>query len=130
MDARTRSKGLQRAVERAVHGVDGVNTLDFAIWASSDHPLYSTDPAGFIKCLDKVAVVMVNCPMLARRLRHSPDVNPFPAYCCALFFALCALFPRPALSFQQLPHSFSKAPGVAYPFEKSSAAPKRKNASL
>src|SRR5260370_38440771 len=107
--------GLQRAVESSVDGVYGVNTLDFSIWASYDHPLYSTHPAGFIKCRDKVAVVMVNCPMLARRLRHSPDVNPFPAYCCALFFGLCALFPRPALSFQQLAHSSCKTPGWHIP---------------
>src|SRR6266849_1299525 len=43
---------------------------------------YSADLAGFIKCLDKVAVVMVNSPMLARRLHHSPRRKPFP--CIAL----------------------------------------------
>src|SRR6266849_647679 len=61
---------------------------------------YSADLAGFIKCLDKVAVVMVNSPMLARRLHHSPRRKPFP--CIALrtldlsLRSFCA--PRPFFS--------------------------------
>src|SRR6266849_5040185 len=43
---------------------------------------YSSDPAGFIKYLDKVATVVVISPMLARRLHHSPRRKSFP--CIAL----------------------------------------------
>jgi hypothetical protein len=48
----------------------------------SHHALYSVDLAGFIKYVDKIAAVVVNSPMLARRLHHSPRRNSFP--CIAL----------------------------------------------
>src|SRR6266851_3969882 len=57
-------------------------------------------------------------------------LSPLVPSACALLISLCALFPTPVLCFQQLPHSFRKTPGVAYPFRNSSVAPKRKNASL
>src|SRR6266852_5412615 len=47
-----------------------------------------------------------------------------------LSFSLCALFRAPTVCLQQLRDSFRKTPGVAYSFGNSSAAPKRKNASL
>src|SRR5260370_7325559 len=61
---------------------------------------YSADLAGFIKCLDKVAVVMVNSPMLARRLHHSPRRKPFP---CIAWRTL----DLSSLSFFSPPPSFS-----------------------
>src|SRR5713101_305642 len=57
-------------------------------------------------------------------------LSPLVPSACALLISLCALFPTPVLCFQQLPHSFRKTPGVAYPFRNSSVALKRKNASL
>jgi hypothetical protein len=73
---------------------------------------YSADLAGFIKCLDKVVAVVVNSPMLARRLHHSPQRNSFP---CILLPPLCAPFPSAALSFQSLAASFRKTPGWGVP---------------
>jgi len=70
---------------------------------------YSIDFACFIKCLDKVAVVLVNSPMLARRLDHPPRRKSFPYI---LLQPLCALFSSAALSFQSLAASFRKTPGV------------------
>jgi len=69
----------------------------------------SIDFACFIKCLDKVAVVLVNSPMLARRLDHPPRRKSFPYI---LLQPLCALFSSAALSFQSLAASFRKTPGV------------------
>src|SRR6266851_9281801 len=60
----------------------------------------------------------------------SLPLSPLFPSACALLNSLAALFPTPVLCFQQLPHSFRKTPGVAYPFGNSSVAPKRKNASL
>src|SRR5712692_399143 len=61
---------------------------------------YSADLAGFIKCLDKVAVVMVNSPMLARRLHHSPRRKPFPCILLRTLFRSLRSFsaPRPFFS--------------------------------
>src|SRR5713226_1956921 len=78
----------------------------------SHHALYSTDLAGFIKCLDKVAAAMVNSPMLARRLPHSPRRNSFP---CILLPPLGSLFSHPSLYFQSLAASYCKTPGVGVP---------------
>ena len=39
--------------------------------------LYSADLAAFIKCVDKISIVLVNFAMLARRLPHSPRHKPF-----------------------------------------------------
>src|SRR5260370_40427103 len=50
---------------------------------------YSSDLASFIKCLDKVAVVLVHSPMLARRPAQTPHRKSFP---CILLEPLCALF--------------------------------------
>src|SRR6266446_1675754 len=60
---------------------------------------YSIDFACFKKYLDRVAVVMVNSPMLARHLDHPPRRKSFP---CILLQPLCALFSSAALSFQSL----------------------------
>src|SRR6266404_3054081 len=73
---------------------------------------YSIDFACFKKCLDKVAIVMVNSPMLARHLDHPPRRKSFP---CILLQPLCALFSSAALSFQSLAASFRKTPGVGVP---------------
>src|SRR5712692_2528378 len=72
------------------------------------------------------------CYLEPTSLTASPrlPLSPLLPSACALFFALCALFPTPVLCFQQLPHSFCKTPGVAYPFGTWSLAPKRKNASF
>src|SRR6266478_4089158 len=72
---------------------------------------YSIDFACFRKCLDRVAVVMVNSPMLARHLDHPPRSKSFP---CILLQPLCALFSSAALSFQSLAASFPKTPGWGY----------------
>src|SRR6266481_1279603 len=69
---------------------------------------YSIDFACFKKYLDRVAVVMVNSPMLARHLDHPPRSKSFP---CILLQPLCALFSSAALSFQSLAASFRKTPG-------------------
>src|SRR5712692_10627603 len=42
-------------------------------------------------------------------------LSPLLPSACALLNSLAALFPTPVLCFQQLPHSFPKTPGVAYP---------------
>src|SRR6266478_7673262 len=60
---------------------------------------YSSDPAGFIKYLDTVAVVVVNSPILARRPPLTSRRKSFP---CILFQPLCALFSHPSLYFQVL----------------------------
>src|SRR6266446_1654128 len=73
---------------------------------------YSIDFACFKKYLDRVAVVMVNSPMLARHLDHPPRRKSFP---CILLQPLCALFSSAALSFQSLAASFPKTPGVGVP---------------
>src|SRR6266446_7625168 len=73
---------------------------------------YSIDFACFKKYLDRVAVVMVNSPMLARHLDHPPRSKSFP---CILLQPLCALFSSAALSFQSLAASFAKTPGVGVP---------------
>ena len=78
----------------------------------SPDALYSTELAGFIKCLDKVATVVVNSPMLARCLHLSPRRNSFP---CILLPPLCARFSRSSLYFQSLTASFRKTPGVGVP---------------
>src|SRR5229473_2906136 len=72
---------------------------------------YSIDFACFKKCLDKVAVVLVHFPMLARRSPYSPRRKPFP---CIRLEPLCALFSSAALSFQSLAASFPKTPGWGY----------------
>src|SRR6266478_2566313 len=72
---------------------------------------YSIDFACFKKYLDRVAVVMVNSPMLARHLDHPPRSKSFP---CILSQPLCALFSSAALSFQSLAASFRKTPGWGY----------------
>src|SRR6267143_867330 len=72
---------------------------------------YSIDFACFKKYLDRVAVVMVNSPMLARHLDHPPRRKSFP---CILLQPLCALFSSAALSFQSLAASFPKTPGWGY----------------
>src|SRR6266849_1747842 len=51
---------------------------------------YSIDFACFKKCLDKVAVVLVHSPMLARRLDHPPRRKSFP---CILLQPLCGSLP-------------------------------------
>src|SRR5712664_1382018 len=73
---------------------------------------YSIDFACFKKYLDRVAVVMVNSPMLARHLDHPPRSKSFP---CILLQPLCALFSSAALSFQSLAASFPKTPGAGVP---------------
>jgi hypothetical protein len=84
--------------------------------------LYSAALAGFIKYLDKVAILVVNTPMLARfpaqLLRHSPRRNSFP---CISLPPLSCPEPRRAhsqksqtLCNQANPVSFCKTPGVGY----------------
>src|SRR6266851_7650509 len=73
---------------------------------------YFIDLTGFIKCLDKVPAAVVNSPMLARRLHHSPRRNSFP---CILLPPLGSLFSPPSLYFQSLAASFCKTPGVGVP---------------
>src|SRR5712692_595476 len=60
---------------------------------------YSSDPAGFIKYLDKVAVVVVNSPMLARCPPLTSRSKSFP---CIVLQPLGALFSSAALYFQSL----------------------------
>ncbi len=88
----------------------------FVFLSSADVPKrevpYSIDFACFKKYLDRVAVVMVNSPMLARHLDHPPRRKSFP---CILLQPLCALFSSAALSFQSLAASFRKTPGVGVP---------------
>ncbi len=88
----------------------------FVFLSSADVPKrevpYSIDFACFKKYLDRVAVVMVNSPMLARHLDHPPRSKSFP---CILLQPLCALFSSAALSFQSLAASFAKTPGVGVP---------------
>ena len=87
----------------------------FVFLSSADAPKqevpYSLDFACFKKYLDRVAVVMVNSPMLARHLDHPPRRKSFP---CILLQPLCALFSSAALSFQSLAASFPKTPGWGY----------------
>ena len=87
----------------------------FVFLSSADVPKrevpYSIDFACFKKYLDRVAVVMVNSPMLARHLDHPPRSKSFP---CILLQPLCALFSSAALSFQSLAASFRKTPGWGY----------------
>src|SRR5260370_18932041 len=78
--------------------------------------LYSADLTGFIKYLDKVAILVVSTPMLsrfsARRLCHSPRRNSFP------YIGLPTLLhPQKSqtLCNQANPGSFCRTPGVAYP---------------
>src|SRR5713101_2502292 len=70
---------------------------------------YSTDVAGFIKCLDRVAVVMVNSPMLARRLQRSLRRKSFPLI--LLRTLLPCQKPQPLCN-QGNPNSFDKTSGV------------------
>src|SRR5713101_2155144 len=76
---------------------------------------YSSDPAGFIKCLDKVAVVMVNSPMLARRLHHSPRRNSFPCIALRTLDLSLRSFSAPRPFFSTTCTLFSQNTRVAYP---------------
>ncbi len=74
---------------------------------------YSADLAGLIKCLDKVAILVVNTPMLVRfssqRLRHFPRRNSFR------YIVLPTLLhsqKSQTLCNQANPDSFCKTPGV------------------
>jgi hypothetical protein len=92
---------------------------------SQNGTLYSADPAGVIKCLDKVAILVVNTPMLVRfsaqRLRHSPRRNSFPSI---LLPTLLRSQKSQTLCNQANPDSFCKTPGVAYlPASTSASAP-------
>ena len=70
---------------------------------------YSIDFACFIKCPDKVAVVLVNSPMLARRLDHPPHRKSFPLI---LLRTLLHSQKSQLLCNQGNPNSFDKTPGV------------------
>ena len=70
---------------------------------------YSIDFACFIKCLDKVAVVLVNSPMLARRLDHPPHRKSFPLI---LLRTLLHSQKSQLLCNQGNPNSFDKTLGV------------------
>src|SRR5713101_7016639 len=61
---------------------------------------YFIDLTGFIKCLDKVAIAVVNSPMLARRLHHPPRRKSFPCILLRTLFRSLRSFsaPRPFFS--------------------------------
>src|SRR5260370_6757820 len=110
---------VRRAVARAVHRVDGVDALDFVLLGSADVPkrgsFYPTDLAGFIKYLDKVAVVVVNSPMLARRPHHSPRRKSFPCIALRTLFRSWRSFSAPRPFFSTTSALFSQNARVAYP---------------
>src|SRR5467141_3748302 len=100
-----RRRSLSRSVPLRPLGI--LRHRRFVFLSSADVPKrevpYSIDFACFKKYLDRVAVVMVNSPMLARHLDHPPRSKSFP---CILLQPLCALFSSAALSFQSLAASF------------------------
>src|SRR5713226_5600074 len=76
---------------------------------------YSSDLAGFIKCLDNVAVVVVNSPMLARRLHHPPRRKSFPCIALRTLFRSWRSFSAPRPFFSTTSALFLQNTRVAYP---------------
>src|SRR6266851_2836605 len=76
---------------------------------------YSSDLAGFIKCLDKVATVVVNSPMLARHLHHPPRRKSFPCIALRTLFRSLRSFSAPRPFFSTTCTLFSQNTRVAYP---------------
>src|SRR5713101_6483010 len=75
---------------------------------------YFIDLTGFIKCLDKVAIAVVNSPMLARRLHHSPRRKSFPCILLRTLFRSLRSFSAPRPFFSTTCALFSQNTRVAY----------------